>query len=157
VPCSDFPSRWPGFDPRSCEVCFSPTNFNPTTCSGLIHYHQGLIREGQKWPTHQVDSASSHSKNSNKKFWEELIAYFSLAQHGEHRSPESYVAHTDTQQDDIISLLIKIRGERIHRQTTRWSYKPHKLKKLWGDSHQIYRHWRIHRRTERWPHKPLSL
>jgi hypothetical protein len=32
----------------------------------------------------------------NKKFWEEIIAYFPLIRHGPHRKRNKYVEHTDS-------------------------------------------------------------
>jgi hypothetical protein len=41
------------------------------------------------------------SKKYNKKFWEELIAYFPLIRHGLHRKRNKYV-NTHRQQSDLI-------------------------------------------------------
>jgi hypothetical protein len=39
----------------------------------------------------------------NKKFWEELIAYFPVIQHGPHRKPNNFLGG-GTQQGYLISL-----------------------------------------------------
>jgi hypothetical protein len=41
---------------------------------------------------------------ADKKFWEELIAYFSLVRHGLHRKRKNYGRDTDTEQGDLLSL-----------------------------------------------------
>jgi hypothetical protein len=61
----------------------------------------------------------------NKKFREELIAYFLLndMDHIENEQIKGIHRHTETQQVDHISFLTEIRGEdiqtRTHRQTDR--------------------------------------
>jgi hypothetical protein len=46
----------------------------------------------------------------NKKFWEELTAYFSLILHGAHKKQNSRAGYTDTQQCDPSRLLTNIGG-----------------------------------------------